>query len=164
MTFTGWRKILNFARIQSRTVTVHLTSGAVFSGIVASLEMDLVKIDEHHPETGKVQEHNFGIDAVIAITFAPGGLMSEDPQFGSPEERERQFTERMREIGRQMDESASWDSNLSSALGSALPLVYQRDIATARAILARLNPDQLRAVSAAASTLAGLADEELSAR
>ncbi|MFB4275762.1 hypothetical protein ACBJ59_10755 [Nonomuraea sp. MTCD27] len=71
MTFTDWRKILNMARTRSRNVTVYLTSGAAFSGIVVSLDMDLVRMDEHDPETGKVREHNFGLDTVIAITFAP---------------------------------------------------------------------------------------------
>ncbi|MFB4274247.1 hypothetical protein ACBJ59_03050 [Nonomuraea sp. MTCD27] len=71
MTLSDWRQILSFAHAHSRNVTVHLTSGAAFTGIATGLGMDLVVIEQHDPETGKDHEHHLAFHAIVAITLAP---------------------------------------------------------------------------------------------
>lgn len=88
--------------------------------------------------------------------------MSEQPQFGSPE-WQRQISEAMGKAGRALNAVFEQPKRILAAQG-AMGWAYRGDLDGARTALATMSPDQLRELSAAASMLAGLADEELSRR
>lgn len=88
--------------------------------------------------------------------------MSEQPQFGSPE-WQHQFSEAMGRAGRAINKAFEQPKRILAAQG-AMGWAYRGDLDGTRAALKTMNPDQLQELSAAASMLAGLADEELSSR
>lgn len=88
--------------------------------------------------------------------------MSEQPQFGSPE-WQRQMSEAMGKAGRALNAVFEQPKRILAAHG-AMGWAYRGDLAAARNALKSMSPDQLQELSAAASMLAGLADEELSTR
>lgn len=88
--------------------------------------------------------------------------MSEQPQFGSPE-WQRQFSEAMGRAGRAINEAFGQSGRILAAQG-AMGWAYRGDLDGTRNALKTMQPEQLREVSAAASMLAALADEELSSR
>lgn len=88
--------------------------------------------------------------------------MSEQPQFGSPE-WQRQISEAMGKAGRALNAVFEQPKRTLAAQG-AMGWAYRGDLAGTRAALKAMQPDQLREISAAASLLAALADEELSTR
>lgn len=86
----------------------------------------------------------------------------QQPPFGSAE-WQRQFEQSMAEAGRQIGTAFSQAGNIFAAQG-AMGWAFRGDVEKTRAALANMTPDQVREVSAAASMLAALADEELSTR
>lgn len=80
------------------------------------------------------------------------------PQPFGPE-WQRQFVENMRKAG----EALGHAQHVLSAQ-AAMGWAYRGDLAAARTALTGMSPDQLRELSAAASMLAAIADEELSSR
>lgn len=79
--------------------------------------------------------------------------MSEQPEW------QRNLEKAAADLGRSLTQAG----NILAAQG-AMGWAYRGDLAGARQALATMSPDQLRELSAAASMLAGLADEELSSR
>lgn len=92
-------------------------------------------------------------------------MVSEQPQFSSPEwaQQLRQFQEGFERASRQLGEALVQTQRIFTAQG-AMGWAYRGDLANARHALKSMSPDQLRELSAAASLLAALADEELSTR
>lgn len=88
--------------------------------------------------------------------------MSEQPQFGSPE-WQRQFSEAMGRAGHAINKAFEHPKRILAAQG-AMGWAYRGDLDGTRQALADMQPEQLRELSAAATMLAGLADEELSSR
>lgn len=84
--------------------------------------------------------------------------MSEQPQFGSPEWA-RNFNEAAAGLGKGIEQAG----RILAAQG-AMGWAYRGDLDGARHALKSMSPDQLQELSAAASLLAALADEELSSR
>lgn len=84
--------------------------------------------------------------------------MSEQPQFGSPE-WQRNFEKAAAAVGK----SLAQVGHVFAAQG-AMGWTYRGDLAGARNALKAMSPDQLQEISAAASMLAALADEELATR
>lgn len=91
--------------------------------------------------------------------------MTEQPPFSSPEwaQQLRQFQEGFERASRQLGEALGQTQRIFAAQG-AMGWAYRGDLDQTRQALARMSPEQLRELSAAASMLAGLADEELSTR
>lgn len=81
--------------------------------------------------------------------------MSEQPQFGSPEWA--------RNFGEAVTKGFTQVGNTLAAQG-AMGWAYRGDLDGTRNALKSMSPDQLQELSAAASMLAALADEELSTR
>jgi hypothetical protein len=88
--------------------------------------------------------------------------VAEQPQFGSPE-WQRQMSEAMGRAGRAINEALEQPKRILAAQG-AMGWAYRGDYAQALAAIKPMSPEQLRELSAAASLLAALADEELSTR
>ncbi|MFI7468163.1 hypothetical protein [Nonomuraea sp. NPDC049646] len=88
--------------------------------------------------------------------------MTERSQFGGAE-WQRQFQESMADAGRKIGESLAHAGGILAAQG-AMAWAYRGDLGQTRQALAGMGPEQLRELSAAASMLAALADEELSSR
>lgn len=88
--------------------------------------------------------------------------MTEQPQFSSPE-WPRQFQEAMADAGRKMGEALGHAGNILAAQG-AMGWAYRGDLGQTRQALKGMSPEKLRELSAAASMLGALADEELSTR
>jgi hypothetical protein len=84
--------------------------------------------------------------------------MTEQPQFGNPEWA-RNFQNAANELGKSLAQVGS----VFAAQG-AMGWAFRGDIDATRNALAAMQPEQLRELSAAASMLAALADEELSTR
>ncbi|MEV4287378.1 hypothetical protein AB0K40_17880 [Nonomuraea bangladeshensis] len=91
--------------------------------------------------------------------------MAEQPPFGSPEwaQQLRQFQEGFERASRQLGEALGQTQRIFAAQ-AAMGWAYRGDIDGTRTALKRISPEQLRELSAAASMLAALADEELSSR
>lgn len=84
-------------------------------------------------------------------------MMSEQPQFGSPD-----WTAFNENLARLHDTIRHANGILAGQ--AALGWAYRGDLERAGGALAKMDPDQLRELSAAAALLASLADEELSSR
>lgn len=82
--------------------------------------------------------------------------------FGSPEWN-RQMQEGVERTGRVLGEALGQMQRTFAAQG-AMGWSYRGDIDATKTALTAMTPDQLREVSAAASLLATLADEELTSR
>lgn len=95
-----------------------------------------------------------GLDTQARPTVSAG----EPPQFGSPE-----WGEQVKEAFGKIGEAFGQMHHVLAAQG-AMGWAYRGDLDQTRAALAGMQPEQLREVSAAASMLAALADEELTTR
>jgi hypothetical protein len=84
--------------------------------------------------------------------------MTEQPQFGSPE-----WQRNLQKAAADLSDALAHTGHIFAAQG-AMAWAYRGDLAAARNALKSMGPDQLRELSAAASMLAALADEELSTR
>jgi hypothetical protein len=88
--------------------------------------------------------------------------VSEQPQFGSPE-WQRQVSDAMGKAGRALNAALEQPKRILAAQG-AMGWAYRGDLDGTRTALKSMSPDQLQELSAAASMLTALADEELSTR
>ena len=84
--------------------------------------------------------------------------MSDQPQFGSPE-----WARNLQKASADLGKGLAQAGNILSAQ-TAMGWAYRGDLPATRTALAVMTPDQLVEVSAAATLLAALCDEELSNR
>lgn len=84
--------------------------------------------------------------------------MSDQPQFGSPE-----WARNLHKAAADLGKGLTQAGNVLVAQG-AMGWAYRGDLNQARTALAVMTPDQLVEVSAAATLLAALCDEEMSSR
>jgi hypothetical protein len=84
--------------------------------------------------------------------------VSDQPQFGSPE-----WARNLHKAADQLGKGLAQTGNILAAQ-TAMGWAYRGDLAAARVALAAMAPEQLHELSAAATMLAALCDEELSSR
>lgn len=84
--------------------------------------------------------------------------MTDQPQFGSPE-----WARNLQKAAADLGKGLAQTGNILAAQG-AMGWAYRGDLNQTRTALASMTPEQLVEVSAAATLLAALADEEMGTR
>lgn len=89
-------------------------------------------------------------------------MMSEQPKFGTPEWQQA-AQEAMGRAGRAINDALGQTRHILMAQ-TAMGWAYRGDLDKTRRSLAGMSPERLRELSAAATMLAALTDEEMSSR